>query len=243
MTTMMTHLTFIYSRCQIDFVQNPTTTSVDQNIIFHISVRPSENAIIRNHYEFGRWGHEERYGQFRIRKHEAFEIYVLAEHEYYKVAVNGHHIGVFRHRLPLNLVNFVRVSGEVQVDHILLEQDMHQPQIQSQGQIVVTQITQTQQRPMDYSQGSIATNITAIPSAPPARTPIPMNVHVLQSHPPPLYQPTTVSKIINSIHFHITYFYSRQSQKLVEFLLRNRTVQLRSKKRTKISSNSKTIQI
>lgn len=179
-------------RCQIDFLQTPAT-SVDQNIIFHVSVRPSENAVVRNHYEHGRWGAEERYGQFVIRKHEDFEIYILADHEFYKIAVNGHHIGVFRHRLPLNLVNYIRVGGEVQVSHILLEQDMQHPS--SQGQIVVTQIT-TQQRPMPYGQSSIATQMTAVPSAPiPPPTYTPMNVHVMQSsHPPPLYQPTTVSK-------------------------------------------------
>jgi hypothetical protein len=182
---MMTHLDF--SRCQIDFLQNPTT-SHDQSIIFHVSVRPSENVIARNHYEFGRWGNEERYGQFRIRHKEIFEIYILADYEFYKIAVNGQHIGVFRHRLPWNLVNFVRVTGDVKVDHVLLEQDTMNPQ--SQSPIVVTQIT-TQQRPMPYGQSSIATNITAIPSiVPPPPNYTPMNVHV--THIPP--QPITVSK-------------------------------------------------
>jgi hypothetical protein len=181
----MTHSDF--SRCQIDFLQTPTT-SHDQNIIFHVSVRPSENVIVRNHYEFGRWGNEENYGQFKIRQNKTFEIYILADYEFYKIAVNGQHIGVFRHRLPLNLVNFVRVTGDVKVDHVLLEQDTMNPQ--SQGPIVMTQIT-TQQRPMPYGQSSIATNITAVPSVipPPAYTP--MNVHV--THIPP-HQPTTVSK-------------------------------------------------
>jgi hypothetical protein len=111
------------------------------DIIFHISIRPRDNAIVRNHFQYGRWGMEERYGPCHVRKNKPFEIVILAEHEFYKIAVNGHHLGVFRHRLPLNLVNYIGVKGELTVDHVLLEQDAVSAQQQASLSHVVNQIT------------------------------------------------------------------------------------------------------
>lgn len=112
--------------------------------MFHISIRPRDNVIVRNHYQFGRWGMEERYGPCQVRKNTTFEIIILAELQHYKIAVNGHHLGVFRHRLPLNLVQFIHVSGEVTIDHILLEQDA----VSAQQQIIVSQVVNQVHRPM-----------------------------------------------------------------------------------------------
>lgn len=98
--------------------------------MFHTSIRLDEKCLVRNSFINQRWGPEERYGHFGISHNTPFEIIYLAEFEHYKIAVNGHHIGVFRHRLPLHLVNFIRVSGEVKIDHILLEQDMQSSQVQ-----------------------------------------------------------------------------------------------------------------
>lgn len=103
--------------------------------MFHISIRPNDKVIVRNHYQFGSWGMEERYGPCQVKKNKPFEIVILAEHQHYKIAVNGHHLGVFRHRLPLHMVQFINVKGSVHIDHILLEQDM----ISAQQQMLISQ--------------------------------------------------------------------------------------------------------
>ena len=126
------------ARCQIDFVNSPSL-HCNQDVIFHVSIRPNDKVIVRNHYQNGSWAMEERYGPCRVKKNETFEIVLLAEHQHYKIAVNGHHLGVFRHRLPLHLVRYVNVSGEVTLDHILLEQD----QASSQNQMIVSQVVST----------------------------------------------------------------------------------------------------
>lgn len=164
--------------------------------MLHISIRPYENAIIRNHFEHGRWGHEERYGKYKVRHNETFEIHILADQEFYKIAYNCEHIGVFRHRFPLHLVNYIQVSGDVKVDHILYEQDFSTAAVAAaQGQVVVTQMTSSTP---SYGHNGIATNMTAISSTP-AVPPVyaPMNVYMVQTdpQPPPPYQPPgTVSK-------------------------------------------------
>lgn len=104
--------------------------------MFHISIRPQDKVIVRNHFQSGMWGMEERYGPCLVKKNATFEIVILAELQHYKIAVNGHHLGVFRHRLPLHLVQYLNVKGEVTIDHILLEQDLRSVQQQmiiSQG--------------------------------------------------------------------------------------------------------------
>jgi hypothetical protein len=129
---MIHQMTF---RCQIDFKSSPAL-NLNEDILFHISIRPREGVVIRNHYQNGRWGMEERYGPCRVRKNEIFEIVILAELQHYKIAINGHHLGVFRHRMPLHLVQFIHISGDIGVDHILLEQDVRS----AQEQMIMSQI-------------------------------------------------------------------------------------------------------
>lgn len=137
-----------------------------QDIIFHMSIRPYENAIVRNSFQGGRWSMEERYGPCRVKKNETFEIVILAEQQHYKLAVNGHHLGVFRHRVPLNLAQFIHVGGEVQIDHILFEQDMRS----AQDHTILSQIAATPYMPIHNVPVQIHT---------------PMQVH--HQHPPPPY--------------------------------------------------------
>lgn len=168
----MSHLLF---RCVIDFL-NTAALNIKQDIIFHVSIRPSEKVIVRNHLQNGNWAMEERYGPCRVKKNETFEIVILAEYQHYKIAVNGHHLGVFRHRLPLNLVQFINVSGDVTIDHVLLEQDARS----ARDQVIISQV--------------VANPSSSVMSV---RTPVytqvytPMQVHHQQPPPPyyPQYQP------------------------------------------------------
>lgn len=109
---------------------------------------------------------EERYGPCRVKKNETFEIIILAEYEHYKIAVNGHHLGVFRHRLPLSLVNYVNVAGEVTIDHILLEQDT----LAAHNQTIVSHVVSTPAAPL----------YPVIP---------PVHMHIHTPPQPPPYQP------------------------------------------------------
>jgi Galactoside-binding lectin len=99
--------------------------SINQDVIFHVSIRPNENAIVRNHFHNGNWGKEERNGSC-TRANESFELIITAERECYKLTINGSYLGSFKHRLPLHLVQFIHVSGKVSIDHILIEQDISQ---------------------------------------------------------------------------------------------------------------------
>lgn len=156
--------------------------------MFHISIRPKDGVIVRNHFQHGRWGMEERYGPCRVRKNETFEIVILAELLHYKIAINGHHLGVFRHRLPLHLVQFIHIGGDVAVDHILLEQDARS----AQEQMIVSQVV-----------------------TPAMNMPVHMQIH---QHPPPPYfsQQPPHSVILFQENFNATFKFNffRRSQEL-----------------------------
>lgn len=107
-------------RCNIDLIHTPSN---NHDVIFHMSIRPNENAIVRNTFHNGRWGPEERDGPC-VRENETFEIMISADREFFKLALNGQYLGNYRYRLPLHLIEYVKVSGMCSIDHILIEQDM-----------------------------------------------------------------------------------------------------------------------
>jgi hypothetical protein len=91
--------------------------------MLHLSVRPQENVIIRNHLKNQVWGNEERHGGNMIQANQSFEIAITAEHSMYRISVNGQHYCTFSHRLPLNLARFVSISGTCTVSYITIDQN------------------------------------------------------------------------------------------------------------------------
>lgn len=92
--------------------------------MLHLSIRPENNAIVRNHYHNKKWGKEETSGNSSIQANQPFEILILAEAVNYKIAVNGQHFCEFNHRLPLNLAKFISIEGACEIQFILLEKDV-----------------------------------------------------------------------------------------------------------------------
>ncbi|XP_031634690.1 galectin-9B-like [Contarinia nasturtii] len=110
-----------HDRFNIDIKTGPIISPSD-DINLHLSVRPNENAIVRNHFVQA-WGPEERMGGCPIQYGERFEILILAEAEHFKIAVNGRHFAIFNHRIPLSSARFIFISGQVSIQSIKLEGD------------------------------------------------------------------------------------------------------------------------
>ena len=111
----------------IDFLNNPAL-STNEDIMLHLSIRPKENAFVRNNFQNGMWGPEERYGDNPIRSDEIFEIILLVDPLMMKIAVNGNHFQNFKHRFPIDMTHFIHITGQCQIDHILIEQNIETPQ-------------------------------------------------------------------------------------------------------------------
>lgn len=68
----------------INFQTGPRTSPRDDSAL-HLSVRPVESVIVRNHHENNVWGTEERFGGCPIYPGQPFEMLILAESTGYKV--------------------------------------------------------------------------------------------------------------------------------------------------------------
>lgn len=108
-------------RLQIN-IQSGAALKPRDDVMLHISVRPQENVIVRNHFQNQNWGAEERYGGNPIQAHQSFEIAITAEHAQYRIAINNQHYCTFVHRLPVNLAQYVSISGTCTVAYITNDQ-------------------------------------------------------------------------------------------------------------------------
>ncbi|XP_076441741.1 galectin-4-like isoform X2 [Babylonia areolata] len=94
------------------------------DVAFHCDIRfrtddGSFNTIVRNHCQGGAWGLEDRSAPyFPFVPNNNFDILLLTEAHGFKVAVNNQHLLEFRHRLPMQVANTLRVTGDVRLTQI-----------------------------------------------------------------------------------------------------------------------------
>jgi Galactoside-binding lectin len=89
---------------------------------------PESRQIVANHRTNNIWGEEVVFPlNFKDILDGNFDVCVLAHPEYYKIAFNGRHVGNFRHRIPVNLVYFLRVSGSIKIDIVFMEKMAFDP--------------------------------------------------------------------------------------------------------------------
>lgn len=93
--------------------------------MLHLSIRPQENAIIRNHMTNQQHGSEERYGRNTIQANDSFEITIVAEIDFFKILVNGQHFCTFNHRLSMHLAQYISIGGTGNIQYILVENDVN----------------------------------------------------------------------------------------------------------------------
>jgi len=105
-------------------LQTGAATRPRDDTALHLSFRPTEPVIVRNHWENKVWGHEERFGGCPIYPGQPFEILILVESSAYKIAINGAHFCHFNHRVSTHRVLFLAVEGDITVTSITTSSDM-----------------------------------------------------------------------------------------------------------------------
>lgn len=110
------------SRISIN-IQGGAALSPRDDVALHMSVRPSENIIVRNHLVNHVWGTEERFGGCPIRPGQHFDLLILAEHAAWKIAVNNQHFCLFNHRVSVTKAQYISMDGDCRIDSISLEGD------------------------------------------------------------------------------------------------------------------------
>ncbi|XP_032597538.1 uncharacterized protein LOC116806003 [Drosophila grimshawi] len=98
-------------RFSINFVHGNN----NRDVALHINPRFFEQRIITNTEIHNKWGREEIPATlpFLLGQGERFAIQVLVTQTCYLIAINGHHLSAYSHRLAYDAVRFLEVKGDV----------------------------------------------------------------------------------------------------------------------------------
>lgn len=117
------HVSHVLTRFIQVNIQNWPALRPTTDINMHMSIRPDQNTIVRNHMQNQSWGMEERSGGCPVVRGQFLEILILAQSNSFKVAFNGMHFCEFNHRLPLHTAQFIYIDGEMNVESVTIDGD------------------------------------------------------------------------------------------------------------------------
>ncbi|KAK2894936.1 hypothetical protein Q8A67_012165 [Cirrhinus molitorella] len=92
-----------------------TGQSENDDIAFHFNPRMDQK-VSMNSFRNGGWETEESFIDSPFKKGEAFEMFTVIKPEGYQVYVNGKEQYTFKHRIPLEKVTTLNISGDVAVN-------------------------------------------------------------------------------------------------------------------------------
>uniref|UniRef100_A0A673KDZ6 Galectin n=1 Tax=Sinocyclocheilus rhinocerous TaxID=307959 RepID=A0A673KDZ6_9TELE len=98
-------------RFELNFKTGP---SDNDDIAFHFNPR-MDRKVVMNSFRNGGWEAKESISDNPFKKGEAFEMFTVIKSEGYKVYANGKELYTFKHRIPLEKVSTLNISGDVAV--------------------------------------------------------------------------------------------------------------------------------
>ncbi|XP_041105338.1 galectin-8-like isoform X2 [Polyodon spathula] len=105
-------------RFQIDF-QCGSSVKPRADVSFHFNPRfKRSGCVVCNTLQQECWGREEITYEMPFKKGEPFETIILVLRDSFKVAVNGKHLLQYKHRVDLERVDTLGISGQVQIQAI-----------------------------------------------------------------------------------------------------------------------------
>nr|ANN46245.1 galectin-8 [Oplegnathus fasciatus] len=105
-------------RFQVDFTCG-SSVKPRADVAFHFNPRFSKSpCIVCNSLQRERWGREEILYQMPFTVGATFELIILVLKDKFKVAVNGGHMLEYKHRVELERVDTLSISGKVKVQTV-----------------------------------------------------------------------------------------------------------------------------
>ncbi|XP_034938051.1 tectonin beta-propeller repeat-containing protein [Chelonus insularis] len=89
------------------------------DIAFHFNPRLNENLIVRNTYQNGQWGDEERGGGSPLKPGTDFSLKILCEERGYRVFIDDKEFTFYCHRIPSQNITHLRIKGLMTLHSIL----------------------------------------------------------------------------------------------------------------------------
>ncbi|KAM6992845.1 galectin-8 [Tautogolabrus adspersus] len=105
-------------RFQVDFTCG-SSVKPRADVVFHFNPRFRKSpCIVCNTLQKEHWGREEILYQMPFSAGAAFELIIFVLKDKFKVAVNGGHVLEYKHRMELELVDTLLLSGKVNVQAV-----------------------------------------------------------------------------------------------------------------------------
>ncbi|CAD7088614.1 unnamed protein product [Hermetia illucens] len=106
----------VADRFNIDLQCGPR--HMQDNAALHLSIRPLEFTVVRNHFHNYTWGAEERIGGCPIRPGQYYEVDIRVEPGRYSIYIDGNHFCEFLHRIPFERVTHIHVGAGTTIQYV-----------------------------------------------------------------------------------------------------------------------------
>ncbi|XP_062558511.1 galectin-7-like isoform X2 [Armigeres subalbatus] len=106
--------------CRIHLQSGDSLDPMD-DVALHLNLRPTTREILRNSCTAGQWGHEERAANSPINFDDDFDLVIGADSGGYNIEIDGHQFTSFNHRLAVQSVRFIFITGGCAIRAVLFE--------------------------------------------------------------------------------------------------------------------------
>ncbi|XP_035240191.1 uncharacterized protein LOC118209140 [Anguilla anguilla] len=108
----------------------------DKALHFNPRFEPEE-VVVFNSFRNGSWEQEERPAEMPFTKGEDFELVFIITSEGYQVNVNGRQFYLFKHRMPVEQVNAIKIAGEVSMETVNLTEGGQEEQPEQEDTVKI----------------------------------------------------------------------------------------------------------
>ncbi|KAJ8256622.1 hypothetical protein COCON_G00187740 [Conger conger] len=109
------------------------------DIAFHFNARFNANSVVLNTWRSSSWEEEVAIPMMPFTKGKSFELVYMITAEGYQVYYNGSHFYFFAHRMPVECVTAVNITGEVSMKLVnMTERGKGAPALPAPGPVVVS---------------------------------------------------------------------------------------------------------
>uniref|UniRef100_A0AAZ1XMK2 Galectin n=1 Tax=Oreochromis aureus TaxID=47969 RepID=A0AAZ1XMK2_OREAU len=122
-------------RFQVDFTCG-SSVKPRADVAFHFNPRIKKSCIVCNTLTKECWGREQIHYEMPFRLEVDFELIILILKDQFKVAVNGAHLLEYKHRVELERVDTISISGKVKVQAVGILSPSSVSSIPFRGQLV-----------------------------------------------------------------------------------------------------------
>ncbi|KAF4118163.1 hypothetical protein G5714_000214 [Onychostoma macrolepis] len=88
-------------------------------IALEYSLRFDENVVVRNTYDDGTWGKEERCGCMPFKRGQPLQVIIFCTHQNFEIFSNGEKVHTYNHRYSnLEYIDVLDICGDVQLSFV-----------------------------------------------------------------------------------------------------------------------------